>query len=269
MALHTRVACIATSHLRRICVASLQRLLCCLNFLPHRAGCGIARWFWKIAWRPKKHPPHKRIFLTRARHVLLCCPVELRNWVSYIDHGCARKTSVAVTPAMAQVLRVRDTSSCCSLGDLGIILDAYRCAVSTHLADNAIGSSTDASRCSESYLPLRRDFRHCMTFGGCVTMFRQLVDHSMRQGCALLRCDVFRGRLLMRARARRCSSAEVPSISFKTNGRQSEGGDEAPGAAVSAACTVGIACMQLSKIFIQVTKRAVYSHPITALMLSQ
>ncbi len=141
---------------------------------------------------------------------LLCGPLELRSWVSYIDHECARKKSIAVTPAMAEVLRVRDISSCCSLGDLGIILDAYRCGVSTHLADNAIGSSTDASRCSESYLPLRRDFRHYMTFGGCATMFRQLVDHSMRQGCALLRCDVFRGRLLMRARARRCSSAEVP-----------------------------------------------------------
>ncbi len=206
MALHTSLACIATSNLRRIVAATvvLPEFFATSRTLRH---CAL---FGKIAWRPKKHPPHKRIFLTRARHALLCGPLELRSWVSYIDHECARKKSIAVTPAMAQVLRVRDTSSCCSLGDLDIILDAYRCAVSTHLADNAIGSSTDAIRCSESYLPLRRDFRHCMTFGGCVTMFRQLVDHSMRQGCALVRCDGFRGRLLMRARARRSSSAEVP-----------------------------------------------------------
>ncbi|WP_161601963.1 hypothetical protein [Xanthomonas phaseoli] len=61
-------------------------------------------------------------------------------------------------------------------GDLCIIFDAYRCAVDAS-AGNAIRSSADASRCSESYLPLRHDCRRRMMFERCLAMFRKLVDH--------------------------------------------------------------------------------------------
>ncbi|UZB21560.1 hypothetical protein ACCQ00_05265 [Xanthomonas sp. NCPPB 3761] len=61
-------------------------------------------------------------------------------------------------------------------GDLCIIFDAYRCAVDAS-AGNTIGSSADASRCSESYLSLRHDCRRRMMFERCLAMFRKLVDH--------------------------------------------------------------------------------------------
>ncbi|MBO9789790.1 hypothetical protein [Xanthomonas phaseoli] len=91
--------------------------------------------------------------------------------------------------------------------DLCIIFDAYRCAVDAS-AGNAIRSSVDASHCSESYLPLRRDCRCRMMFGRCLAMFRKLVDHSMHQWCALLRCDCFRARMFKSTRAQERKSAK-------------------------------------------------------------
>ncbi|MBO9903517.1 hypothetical protein J7435_16590 [Xanthomonas phaseoli pv. dieffenbachiae] len=165
--------------------------------------------------------------------------------------------------------------------DLCIIFDAYRCAVDAS-AGNAIRSSVDASHCSESYLPLRRDCRCRMMFGRCLAMFRKLVDHSMHQWCALLRCDCFRARMFKSTRAQERKSAKeqksksaemlkckkVSDTKFlKTNWRQSEGGADAHNAAASAARTVIDARMHLAKISVEAIRHVVRSHPVSALML--
>ncbi|MBO9769374.1 MULTISPECIES: hypothetical protein [Xanthomonas] len=165
--------------------------------------------------------------------------------------------------------------------DLCIIFDAYRCAVDAS-AGNAIRSSVDASHCSESYLPLRRDCRCRMMFGRCLAMFRKLVDHSMHQWCALLRCDCFRARMFKSTRAQEHKSAKeqksksaemlkckkVSDTKFlKTNWRQSEGGADAHNAAASAARTVIDARMHLAKISVEAIRHVVRSHPVSALML--
>ncbi|WP_458576524.1 hypothetical protein [Xanthomonas phaseoli] len=139
-------------------------------------------------------------------------------------------------------------------GDLCIIFDAYRCAVDAS-AGNAIRSSADASRCSESYLPLRHDCRRRMMFERCLAMFRKLVDHFNAPVVRVIALRLFPGSHVQEhksARARRCSSAKVSDTKFlKTNGRQSEGGADAPDAAVSAIRTVINARMQLARISVE------------------
>ncbi len=209
-----------------------------MNCLPHRAlrHCVSVRM---IAWWQNRLPD-KRKFHTRTRHAWLCCRVQLCNSVSYIDQGWARKTGVAETPWMAKVLASEmQRCVCCITGALCVISSAYGYAVLTHLADHAIRSSTDASCCSESYLPSRRDGRCRMMFGGHVAMFRKLVEHSMRQWCVLLRCDLFaRSHVQERKSAKMLKCRSVRYESFKTNGCQNEVGADTPGTAISAACTV-------------------------------